>query len=113
MIVGVDLAGVDAKVNVLPRRLWPVNRLLRPVLVFANDGLRLVPSSIVSVTSSEADSGLDRRDRPNDIVLVNDNLVLLRAEEYTAPGRTYTIRVQITDGQQIRFDDATVTVGLR
>jgi uncharacterized protein len=113
VIVGVDLAGVDAQLNVLPRRLWPVNRLLRPVLVFANDGLRLVPSSIVSVTSSEADSGLDRRDRPNDIVLVSNSLVLLRAEEYTAPGRTYTIRVQITDGQQIRFDDATVTVGLR
>lgn len=112
VIVGLQLdGGIDAEARAVPKRLWPVNGLLRPVLVFAKGGWRLVDSEIVSVTSSEPDSGLHRRDRPNDIIVVGDKLVLLRAEEFTPEGRTYTIEVRLAGGGQIRFDDAVVTVG--
>jgi hypothetical protein len=66
--------------------------------------------SILTVTSSEADSGLDPEDVPNDIQIVDADTVDLRAERFAKSGRTYTITVFITTGTQSAIDQTTVFV---
>ncbi len=109
-VVGLALESFDADVIALPRTLWLPNQRLRNVLVFATDYRNLIPSSIVSVTSSEDDAGLGGNDRPDDIRIVNDYLVKLRAERFSPAGRTYTITVMLEQPGQVRYDTTTVYV---
>ncbi len=109
-IVGLALDSFDADVIALPSRLWLPDHRLRSVLVLATDYRRIIRSSIVSVTSSEDDSGLGRKDRPNDIRILNDKVVKLRAESFGPAGRTYTITVMLQKNGQVRFDTETVEV---
>ncbi len=112
-LLGLSLSGVDANVVAFPRVLLVPNHRLWPVAVFALDGRRLVDSAIVEVVSSEADSGLGRTDRPGDIRIVTDRLVLLRAERFSSDGRTYTITVELSDAGQITFETVEVVVPYR
>ena len=112
-LVGLSLDSFDANLYAWPSTLWPANHKLRAAVVFATSGYRLVDSSIVGVTSSEADSGLGPKDRPGDIVEINDYLVLLRAERFSDEGRTYTIEVMLSDDGQVIFDTATIEVARR
>ncbi len=109
-VVGLSLESFDAHVIALPPVLWAPNHKLRSVFVFATDFRNLIPSSIVSVTSSEDDAGLGGGDRPNDIKIVNDYIVKLRAERFSQAGRTYTITVRLQQPGQVRFDTTTVLV---
>jgi len=113
VVVGLGMdSGFSAAV--LPRKLWPPNHWLRPVFVFGYDN-RFAPlhAAITDVVSSEADSGLGRGDRPNDIVVLGERLALLRAERYSRDGRTYTITVRLTDGGQVTYADVDVLVPKR
>lgn len=57
-----------------------------------------VMTTLLSVTSDEPDVGLGRRDRPGDIVIVDDTTFRLRAERSRrGDGRVYTISYQATD----------------
>ena len=113
-LVGLSLDSFDATVYAWPHRLWPANHRLRPVLVFATGGKwHLIDSTVVGITSSEADRGLGRRDRPGDTKIVKDYLVLLRAERFSPEGRTYTIDVMLTDDRQVVFDSVEVEVPRR
>lgn len=109
-VVGLSLESFDADVITLPSTLWAPNHKLRTVLVFATDYRNLIPSSIVDATSSEADAGLGGGDRPNDIQIVNDNLVKLRAERFSPEGRTYTLTVMLEQPGQVRYETSTVFV---
>ncbi len=109
-VVGLSLESFDADVITLPSILWAPNHKLRTVLVFATDYRNLITSSIVDVTSSEADSGLSGGDRPNDIQIVNDYLVKLRAERFSPEGRTYTLTVMLEQPGQVRYETSTVFV---
>lgn len=98
-IVGLALdAGFDPTIVPDPALLWPPNHKLRPI--------ELVPTAAnlsttaVSATSSEADSGLDPEDVPNDIV-ITDGALQLRAERFADEGRTYTVTATVTDGVQV------------
>jgi uncharacterized protein len=109
-VVGLSLDSFDADVIALPPVLWSPNHKLRTVLVFATDYRNLIPSKIVDVTSSEDDAGLSGGDRPNDIQIVNDHLVKLRAERFSPAGRTYTITAMLEQPGQVKYDTATVFV---
>lgn len=52
---------------------------------------------LVSIISSEADSGLGLDDLPNDIVIVDDTHFQLRAERFSKAGRVYTITYMAFD----------------
>jgi uncharacterized protein len=109
VLVGLSLAaGFDATVTPDPSMIWPPNHTLRPIdLITAEPGLT---ATVISATSSEADSGLGDDDVPNDIV-ITDGSIEVRAERYAIEGRTYTIEVTVTDGSQIVVvDDVTVVV---
>lgn len=109
-IVGLELHSFGGQPIALPPRLWPPNHKLRRVIVVATDFHNLIPSRIVDVTSSEADSGLGGGDRPNDIVIKGDHLVKLRAERFSRDGRTYTIEVMMHKNGQVRFGTVDVVV---
>ncbi|MEM9745936.1 MAG: ExeM/NucH family extracellular endonuclease [Actinomycetota bacterium] len=110
VLVGLKLdAAPGGRVTALPGILWPANGRLRNVVVFGNQGFRVLDTEIVSVTSNQDDSGLARNDRPNDIRLVNDRLVRLRAEAFGGT-RTYEILVQVNGDGQIRFETEKVRV---
>ena len=68
--------------------------------------------TLVSVTSDEADAGLDGDDLPDDIVIVDDYTFQLRAERWgKGDGRVYTITYQVTDAcGNATVATATVTV---
>jgi hypothetical protein len=82
------------------RYLWPPNHKMISVAltVVATDNCGPVTSRIVSVTSNQADGGLDPADLANDWKLTAPLTVSLRSERYpqTAP-RLYTIRVEAKD----------------
>jgi hypothetical protein len=88
-----------------PAVLWPPNHKLVPVTitVTATDNVDQAPLiQLVSVTSSEPDSGTENGDEPGDIqgaaLGTDDRSVLLRAERYgNGPGRTYTLTYRATD----------------
>src|SRR5690606_3827909 len=84
----------------LPIILWPANGQLRDIDVVALVGHRLASDvRVLGAESSEADSGLGRRDRPGDVVIVDGDLEL-RAETFSRWGRTYTISTAVHHGGQ-------------
>lgn len=118
VIVGLNVCDEIAptlEVSVSPDSLWPANHKYVTVTATpaASDNFDSAPVvTLVSVTSSEADSGLGDGDKPNDIVIINDTTFDLRAERSgNGDGRTYTITYQVTDscGNSTQAN-ATVTV---
>lgn len=93
-----------------PGQLFPPNHKLVRVDVTGSVGGAAATVSILTVTSSEADSGLDPEDVPNDIQIVDADTVDLRAERFAKSGRTYTITVFITTGAQSAIHQTTVFV---
>jgi hypothetical protein len=79
-----------------------VEQELRPVTVAvsASDDSGSVTVTLVSATSNQADSGLGRKDEPNDIqgwdTGTDDRAGLLRAERFMQR-RIYTLGYQATD----------------
>jgi len=110
VVIGLGMnSGFSAAAN--PDSLWPPNHKLRDVEVSGEDGDgAALQVEIQSVMSSEADSGLDPEDVPNDIVVTGDDSLKLRAERFSVAGRVYTIGVQLTDGNEVVFDATEVTV---
>jgi parallel beta-helix repeat protein len=86
----------------IPSTLWPPTHMLRPVSVdvSASDDSGSVIVTLVSVTSSQPDSGLDSEDVPNDIqgwnIGTDDRSGFLRAERFEQ-ARIYTLRYQAED----------------
>jgi hypothetical protein len=84
-------------------RLWPPNHKLVPVdlTIGASDVCDPVAASscaIQRVVSNEPDSGLDPDDVPGDIVILDRDSVLLRAERGAeGAGRAYTVTVGCID----------------
>lgn len=97
----------DLGVTAVPDLLWPPNHKYRTVDVTGN-----YPVWIQEITSSEADSGLGGDDLPNDIVVIDDDTVDLRAERFSERGRTYTIRLLTGADGQIVYTTTTVEVPL-
>jgi parallel beta-helix repeat protein len=85
-----------------PSTLRPPNHKVRPVsvTVSASDDSGSVTVTLVSVTSSQPDSGLDREDVPNDIqgwtTGTDDRSGLLRAERFK-DARVYTLTYRAED----------------
>ncbi|MCI0575287.1 MAG: lamin tail domain-containing protein [Chloroflexi bacterium] len=88
-------------VSLNPNVLWPPNHKYVTVQATVSVNDNADPAAVwnlVSVTSSEPDSGLDPQDLPNDIVIVDSTTFLLRAERgEDGPGRTYSVTYQATD----------------
>jgi Right handed beta helix region len=102
-----------------PNVLWPPNQTLVPVTVTANasDDSGSVTVMLLSVTSSQADSGLSRSDLPNDIqgwtTGTDDRSGYLRAERFEQP-RIYTLTYQAADASgNTASCQTTVTVPLK
>jgi hypothetical protein len=85
-----------------PNVLWPPSHALRAVTVSisATDDSGSAIVTLLSVQSSQADSGLDREDLPNDIqgwvTGTDDRSGFLRAERFKQ-ARTYTLTYQAAD----------------
>ena len=93
-------APVITRLVASPSTLWPANHQLVPVSLnaSASDASRRVTLRIIAVTSSEADSGLGRGDKPHDIEITGALKLNLRAERSDrGEGRTYTITVEAKD----------------
>jgi predicted extracellular nuclease len=107
-LVGLSLdSGFDATVAADPSMIWPPNHKLRAIELVPADPAATV--TVLSATSSEADSGLGDDDVPNDIV-ITDGMLELRAERYSLDGRTYTVYVTVAKDGQVVLTDATVVV---
>lgn len=109
-LVGLSFAGQGVQVAATPGALWPANRGMQEVVVYVpGDDSAIV--DILSVTSSDPDSGTGIIDFPNDIQDIEMDSVRLRAERSgLLSTRTYTIDVQVTSGGQVRFASVTVEV---
>jgi serine protease len=85
-----------------PATLWPPNHQLRAITVAisASDDSGSVTVTLLSVTNSQADGGLDREDEPNDVQGwvpgTDDRSGLLRAERFMQE-RVYTLTYQASD----------------
>jgi hypothetical protein len=92
-------SGQPPTVQVTPSLLWPPNHKYVTVKVTVTDDIDPNPyAELLSVTSDEPDSGLGGGDLPNDIVIVNDFRIKLRAERWgQGDGRTYTLTYLVAD----------------
>lgn len=99
VIVGLNLDGTPPTVNVNPTTLWPPDHKYTTVKLTVTDNFDPNPAlQILSVTSNEPDNGLGDGDTPNDIVIVNNTTLQLRAERSgTGTGRIYTITYKASD----------------
>jgi hypothetical protein len=81
--------------------LWPPNHkyvTVQATLAPSDDADPNPAITLLSVTSDEPDSGTGSGDKPNDIVIVDDDTFKLRAERAgNGDGRIYTITYQVTD----------------
>ncbi len=109
-LVGLDLGPTPFVGVPTPDSLWPPNHKYREVTVTPTGSEAPMTVLIVDATSSEADSGLDPEDVPNDIDIIDDDTVNLRAERFSTDGRTYTLYLRISDGTRTLFTTAEVTV---
>lgn len=109
VLVGLALRSGIA-VKAAPDTLWLPLHQLQKIKLTAK-GAKKVKYDVdaLSGTSSEADSGLGRLDRPGDIVITDGDL-RLRAERYSRKGRTYTVEVVAAGGGQVVYDTVTVRV---
>jgi len=100
-------------VSVTPDQLWPPNHKYRDVeaTVSVTDADPNATVTLLSVTSNEPDS-VNRGDKPNDIVIVDDFNFQLRAERLgSGDGRVYTVTYEVTDAcGNSTIASATVTV---
>lgn len=103
--VKIDRGAPTVTCSVSPNVLWPPNHKLVPVTatVAVSDALSGAGGfKLVSVVSSERDSGLGEGDPPNDIqgfVVGKDSVKgSLRAERFARAGRVYTLTYQGLDG---------------
>ena len=106
VLVGLSLDSGLGDLMASPDSLWPPNHKYRAVELSA-DGDQV---TVETVTSSEADSGLGGGDEPNDIVVVDSDSLLLRAERFSRDGRTYTIEAVVRGDGQVRYDSTEVIV---
>jgi serine protease len=99
---GDDVVPPTITCSASPSTLRPPNHQLRTVTaaISASDNSGSVTVTLLSVTSSQADSGLGPRDEPNDIqgwvTGTDDRSGLLRAERFMRQ-RTYTLTYQASD----------------
>jgi uncharacterized protein len=105
------------EVSVSPDVLWPANHKYVEVnaTITVSDNFDHYPVvTLVSVTSNEPDNGDDDGDTVDDIVIVDDDTFMLRAERSGfGTGRIYTITYQATDAcGNTTVVSATVTVPL-
>lgn len=99
-------------VNVSPDLLWPPNHKYKDVEVSFVSSSDTASVVLLSVTSNEPDDGLGDGDTANDIVIVDNDTIRLRAERAAGgEGRVYTLTYQATNtcGSTVTAT-ATVTV---
>lgn len=111
VIVGICQAPT-LSIGVSPNVLRPPNHKYRTVVGIPTASGDVTDIALVSVTSNEPDNGADDGDTTNDIVLVDDLTVKLRAERSgTGTGRTYTLTWEATNSWGATVTaTATVTV---
>jgi hypothetical protein len=104
VIIGLNVCDEIAptlEVSVTPDTLWPPRHQYVQVTasVSASDNFDQNPTiELVSVTSNEPDNGLGDGDTANDIVILDDFTILLRAERSAqGTGRIYTLTYKVTD----------------
>ena len=104
IVTVVDTTPPMLSISVSPDILWPPNHTLRNVhvSVTVSDVCDASPTvRLVSITSSEPDSGTGPLDKPNDIqgasFGTDDRFFRLRAEHGPGAARTYTITYSATD----------------
>jgi hypothetical protein len=111
VLVGVCQAPT-LSLTVSPNVLRPPNHSYRTVVATPTASTDVVDIELVSATSNEPDNGLGDGDTPNDIVVVDDLTVKLRAERSgTGTGRVYTLTWEATNAcGATTTASATVTV---
>jgi predicted extracellular nuclease len=104
VIIGLNVCDEIAptlEVSVTPDILWPPRHQYVQVTatVIAADNFDQNPTvELVSITSNEPDNGLGDGDTANDIVILDDFTILLRAERSAhGTGRIYTLTYKVTD----------------
>jgi hypothetical protein len=111
----VDTTPPELSVQLSPDTLWAPNHKLNTITatVVATDICDADPEiRLVSVTSDEPDNGLGDGDTANDIVIVDDFTLQLRAERSgLGDGRVYTVTYEAEDDSgNVTQEQATVTV---
>ena len=111
----VDTTPPELSVELSPDTLWSPNHKLVAITatVVAEDICDADPEiRLVSVTSNEPDNGLGDGDTANDIAIVDDFTIELRAERSgLGDGRVYTITYEAEDDSgNVTQEQATVTV---
>ncbi len=97
VIVGLCLPP-SATVNLSHTSLWPANHKYVTVDASFLASSDTASVTLVSVTSNEADDGLGDGDTANDIVIVDNDTVKLRAERSAlGEGRVYTFTYLVTN----------------
>ena len=113
-----DTTGPSIAVSLTPNVLWPPNHsyLTVEATIAVSDDADPDPTvELVSVTSDEPDDGTDDGNTTDDIVIVDDDTVRLRAERSgIGDGRVYTFMYLATDSCGNTTEvTATVTVPLQ
>lgn len=109
-------APVIASVSASPNRIWPPQHQMVDVTVTVNaaDDSGVDPScKVTGVASSDPANGKADGNTPDDVKLVGDLQVQVRAERAGNNARTYTIAVECTDGAGNASTAATTVVVAR